>query len=284
MGAARAAGVLGGSRRKPQAVPPPLPQPQPAPPGTFRRGEGAGSRSARCGGGREGRGASRRRSALGRTARRAARPRWAGQGLAGLGARCGAMRGARAAPFRPRPKLVLLPLLLLLGHRTRSQGELWSEPVAGARPPRSPRGSTCPQVCGMTAPGADATLHLPGRGPGGESSWCTGWRWGGGRPRGGSPRPRGGNRMWLAEGEEELCPKPGEGCPAPPSCCLSPEGTPGSPSTIGRSRGKFRFWDVQDGGIEPLPRDTLPTPPHPRLPLQTALGHCSAMELDPWAT
>ncbi|XP_030880986.1 interleukin-27 receptor subunit alpha [Leptonychotes weddellii] len=31
------------------------------------------------------------------------------------------MRGARAAPFRPRPKLVLLPLLLLLGHRTRSQ-------------------------------------------------------------------------------------------------------------------------------------------------------------------
>ncbi|XP_026343862.1 interleukin-27 receptor subunit alpha [Ursus maritimus] len=32
------------------------------------------------------------------------------------------MRGARAAPFRPRPKLVLLPLLVLLCHRTRSQG------------------------------------------------------------------------------------------------------------------------------------------------------------------
>lgn len=28
----------------------------------------------------------------------------------------------------------------------------------------------------------------------------------------------GGNRMWLAEGGEELCPKPGERYPAPPFC------------------------------------------------------------------
>lgn len=126
-------------RHKPQVIPPPLAQPQPEPPGTFRAGKGRGPGAQ--GAEEPGRGgtlpvAARR---WGRRARRAARPRWAGQGPAGLGARGGAMRGVRAAPFRPRLKLVLLPLLVLLCHRTRSQGEWWSELVSGALPPRSPR-------------------------------------------------------------------------------------------------------------------------------------------------
>ena len=47
------------------------------------------------------------------------------------------MPGARAAAFVPWPKLVLLPLLVLLFHRTRPQGEFWSELVSGSLPPRS---------------------------------------------------------------------------------------------------------------------------------------------------
>ena len=117
----------------------------------------------------------------------AAAPGRAGQGRPDSErGRGSAMRGARAAPFRPRPELVLLPLLSLLCHRSRPQGEFWSELVSGALAPRSPRG--------RKASGCTASLRNDRRlsAPPGAGTAPRGQLGNGGRQRGGSPRPGGG--------------------------------------------------------------------------------------------
>ena len=121
------------ARLSPLPPPPDTPGRLPTPPfpGTFRRGEGAGP-STRCGGGWEGwfgfpllLGRSIRRE---RPAVRPPGPSRAGPDWGSLGGAGEAMRGARASPCR------LLPLLLLLFHRTVPHGEFWGELVLGALP------------------------------------------------------------------------------------------------------------------------------------------------------
>lgn len=290
-------GSLGfrGARWRPQR-PATSPRPSPLPsrsPSLSRRGlsaAGKGRGPGAQGAEEPGRGgtlpvAARR---WGRRARRAARPRWAGQGRSGLAARGGAMRGARAAPFRPRPKLVLLPLLVLLCHRTRSQGEWWSELVSGAAAlaTRAPSLRVHRKFAERTPAARTPRRTSPGGNPAERGVSKRGV---GGRPRGGSPRPRGGVEAlgvvtgcgWQREGRS-YAQGLGRGVQRPLPAAHPRKGPPDRPpqlTEVGASSGSGM---CRMGALSRFPGNA--PPPLPRLPLQAALGHCSAMELDPWAT
>lgn len=249
--------------RRPGPFSPPSRQPQPAPLGTFRHREGAGTRSARCGGGWEGRGASRGRLGAGPGERGERRCR-AGQGRAGPG-RAGRTRGAvGGAPCEgpgPLPSGRGRSWCCCLYCRCCATGvdprvssgasscrALWRRArPGGAKPPGAP------QVCGTTA----ASLHLLGRGPRQEGSWGTGvGSEVGARGPGVGWRLLGWQQDVAGRGSGVVMPKAWGGVSRAPFLLLASGRDPGSPSPVGRSRGKFRLWDVQAAGrIDPLPWD-----------------------------